>query len=51
MRREAAEGSGPGGFARAVKGGLVIFALVLFGIALLAWLGSDLSPIAYDGFD
>ncbi len=52
---ESAEADAParGSFARAAKTALIVFAILLIGIALASWLGGDSStlPIDYDGFD
>jgi hypothetical protein len=52
---ESAEAEAPesGSFARAAKMALIVFAILLSGIALASWLGGDSStlPVDYDGFD
>ena len=50
---ESEEAGAPMSFGRAVKGAVIVFALLLIAIIVASWLGSDSSmiPLDYDGFD
>ena len=50
---EDADSLSAGGFGRAAKGAVIVFALLVIAIILASWLGGDSSmlPLDYDGFD